>query len=119
MKEAKSFPFVCFRYSPDVSEFFGYSPLSDKRQRELREAREQLRHSVREELSRAAPKMKKNQFQCSMCGKIYTKGRRDRAAWREYKRNFPGASRDTALMVCDGCFQYMVSIHPPPGMRDE
>ena len=63
--------------------------------------------------------MKKNEFQCADCGGIFKKGLLDKVAWQEHDDNFPGASHETAEIICDDCYQKMIEISPPPGMRAE
>ncbi len=63
--------------------------------------------------------MKKNEYQCAECGGIFKKGRSDEEAWLEHDENFPGASHETTEIICDDCYQKMIAVEPPPGMRDK
>ena len=63
--------------------------------------------------------MKDNEFQCADCGGIFKKGVPEKVAWREYDDNFPGASHQIAEIVCEDCYQKMIEIEPPPGMKEQ
>ena len=63
--------------------------------------------------------MKKNEYKCADCGGIFEKGVPEKEAWREYDDNFPGASHQTAEVVCNDCYQKMIAIEPPPGMKEQ
>ena len=61
--------------------------------------------------------MKENEYRCAMCGKVCEKTTPDEEMWEEHDNNFPGETHETAEIVCDDCYQQMVAIQPPPGMK--
>ena len=63
--------------------------------------------------------MKENEYQCAHCGGIFepepdwTEDKR----WAEHESNFPGESHETVEVVCEDCYQAMIRVEPPPGMK--
>ena len=49
------------------------------------------------------------QYTCAACGNTYEEGWSDEEARAEYAEVFPGCSIDEADIVCDPCYQEMVS----------
>ena len=59
--------------------------------------------------------MKKDEFQCAMCGNIYKKGRTDEEAHQECVENFGKdlAYNDDIVDVCDDCYELIKpSLYP-------
>lgn len=69
------------------------------------------RRQVTDETKRGA------EYTCAYCGETYLKEVDDAVAWEEYDANFPGEPHETAVVVCDDCYQQMVAEVPPPGMQ--
>ena len=63
--------------------------------------------------------MKDNEYQCAHCGRVFERTIPDKVAWREYDDNFLEASRETAVIICDDCYQAMIAVEPPPGMKEK
>lgn len=59
--------------------------------------------------------MKKDEFQCGMCGNTYKKGRTDEETYQECVENFGKdiADNDDMVDVCDDCYELIKpSQHP-------
>ena len=57
--------------------------------------------------------MKKNEYKCDMCGKIYKKGWSEEKALKERDELWNNPNEDWAI-VCDDCFN---KIHPEKNLE--
>lgn len=49
--------------------------------------------------------MKKTEFKCEACGKIYEKGRSDEEVIEETKRLWDKSLLENTSIICDDCFK--------------
>ena len=54
---------------------------------------------------------------CAYCGEEYTADAPYDEAKKEHDENFPGENIENATVVCDDCYQNMISEIPTPGKR--
>jgi hypothetical protein len=49
--------------------------------------------------------MKKDEYECAMCKKVFKKGLTDADAEKEFETTFPNTKKEDCELVCDDCYK--------------
>jgi hypothetical protein len=60
-------------------------------------------------LNKTKKKLKEDEYECAACHKVFTKGVSDEEALEEAATLFPTVPIEDTSLVCDDCFQKMMS----------